>query len=166
MFQAVTPRILNPHEQGAPMDVEISVRERKPRSIQLGLGFSTVEQFRGELQWTHRNIWQEANQLRLSAKGSSIQQAAEAGFLMPYFLARRTSFSQTAFVRNQPRIDQDLLGTGGGFFGLENTTPGYSLFSIGAESRVTRQFTKVWSGSGGIELSRNQFSDVDPELID
>jgi outer membrane protein assembly complex protein YaeT len=165
MFQAVTPRVLNPHEQGAPMDVEISVRERKPRSIQLGFGFSTVEQFRGELQWTHRNIWQEANQLRLSAKGSSIQQAAEAGFLMPYFLARRTSFSQTAFARNQPRIDQDLLGAGGGFFGLENTTPGYSLFSIGAESRVTRQFTKIWSGSAGIELSRNQFSDVDPELI-
>ena len=57
MFQAVTPRVLNPNEQGAPMDVEISVRERKPRSVQLGFGFSTVEQFRGEVQWTHRNLW-------------------------------------------------------------------------------------------------------------
>ena len=37
MFQAVTPRVLNPDEQGAPMDVEISVRERKPRSVQVGL---------------------------------------------------------------------------------------------------------------------------------
>ena len=59
MFQAVTPRVLNPNEQGAPMDVEITVRERKPRSIQLGFGFSTVEQFRGEVQWTQRNLWEE-----------------------------------------------------------------------------------------------------------
>jgi outer membrane protein insertion porin family len=165
MFQAVTPRIVNPQDQGAPMDVEITVRERKPRSVQLGFGFSTVEQFRGEVQWTHRNIWQEANQLRLSAKGSSIQQAAEAGFLMPYFLARRTSFSQTVFARNQPRIDDDLLGFGDTLFGIQDTTPGYGLFSVGAETRVKRQFTKIWSGAAGIELSRNQFSDVDPELI-
>jgi outer membrane protein assembly complex protein YaeT len=165
MFQAVTPRVLNPNEQGAPMDVEISVRERKPRSVQLGFGFSTVEQFRGEVQWTHRNIWQEANQLSLTAKGSSIQQAAEARFLMPYFLTRRTSFSQTVFARNEPRIDDDLLGLGDTFFGIQDTTPGYGLFSVGGETRVARQFTRTWSGAGGIELSRNQFSDVDPELI-
>jgi outer membrane protein assembly complex protein YaeT len=165
MFQAVTPRVLNPEEQGAPLDVEIGVRERKPRSVELGFGFSTVEQFRAEARWTHRNIWAEANQFNLSAKGSSIQQAAEASFLMPYFLARRTSLSQTVYARNQPRLDDDLLGLGDTFFGIQDTTPGYGLFSIGAETRVRHQFTKVWSGAAGIELSRNQFSDVDPELI-
>ena len=82
MFQAVTPRVLNPDEQGAPMDVEISVRERKPRSIQVGFGFSTVEQFRGEVQWTNRNLWGGAEQLNLSGKASSIQQAAEARFFL------------------------------------------------------------------------------------
>ena len=102
MFQAVTPRVLNPNEQGAPMDIEIDVRERKPHSVQLGFGFSTVEQFRGEVQWTHRNLWGGAEQLNVSAKGSSIQQAGEARFLLPYFLAQRTSFAQTAFARNQP----------------------------------------------------------------
>lgn len=165
MFQAVTPRVLNPEEQGAPLDVEIGVRERKPRSVELGFGFSTVEQFRAEARWTHRNIWAEANQFNLSAKGSSIQQAAEASFLMPYFLARRTSLSQTVYARNQPRLDDDLLGLGDTFFGIQDTTPGYGLFSVGAETRVRHQFTKVWSGAAGIELSRNQFSDVDPELI-
>ncbi|HEX2278767.1 MAG TPA: outer membrane protein assembly factor BamA [Candidatus Tectomicrobia bacterium] len=165
MFQAVTPRVLNPDEQGAPMDVEIDVRERKPRSVELGFGFSTVEQFRAEARWTHRNIWAEANQLSLSAKGSSIQQAAEASFLMPYFLARRTSLSQTVYARNEPRLDDDVLGLGDTFFGIQDTTPGYGLFSIGAETRVRHQFTKIWSGAAGIEISRNQFSDVDPELI-
>ena len=166
MFQAVTPRVLNPDEQGAPMDVEITVRERKPRSVQLGFGFSTVEQFRGEVQWTQRNLWGGAESLNLSAKGSSIQQAAEARFFLPYFLTRRTSFAQTAFARNQPKIDEDQLSVGGGtLFGIENTTPGYSLFSVGTESRVRREFSRRLSGAGGVELSRNVFSDVDPDLI-
>jgi outer membrane protein insertion porin family/translocation and assembly module TamA len=165
MFQAVTPRRLNADEQGAPMDVEISVRERKPRSVVLGFGFSTVEQFRGEAQWIQRNLWGGAEQLNLSGKASSIQQEAQARFSWPYFLARRTSFTQTAFVRNQPRIDQDVLGLGDTFFGIEDTTPSYSQFSIGTESRVRRAFTRQLSGAGGVEFSRNIFSDVDPDLI-
>ena len=40
----------------------------------------------------------------LSAKASSIQQAAEGRFFLPYFLARRTNFTQTVFARNQPRL--------------------------------------------------------------
>jgi outer membrane protein assembly complex protein YaeT len=166
MFQAVTPRVLNPHEQGAPMDVAITVRERKPRSVQLGFGFSTVEQFRGEVQWTQRNLWGGAESLNLSAKGSSIQQAAEGRFLLPYFLARHTSFTQTAFARNQPRLDKDPLSLGGGtLFGIEDTTPRFSEFGVGTESRVRHEFSRRLSGSGGVELSRHVFSDVDPDLI-
>jgi outer membrane protein assembly complex protein YaeT len=166
MFQAVTPRVLNPNEQGAPMDVEITVRERKPRSVQLGFGFSTVEQFRGEVQWTQRNLWGGAESLNFSAKASSIQQAAEGRFLLPYFLARRTSFTQTVFARNQPRLDEDPLSLGGGtLFGIQDTTPRYSEFGVGTESRVRHEFSRRLSGSGGVELSRHVFSDVDPDLI-
>src|SRR4030095_1026264 len=102
-----TRRVLKTNEQGAPMDVEITVRERKPRSIQLGFGFSTVEQFRGEVQWTQRNLWGGAESLNSSAKASPIQQAGEGRFFLPYFLARRTNFTQTVFARNQPRLDND-----------------------------------------------------------
>jgi outer membrane protein assembly complex protein YaeT len=166
MFQAVTPRVLNPNEQGAPMDVEITVRERKPRSVQLGFGFSTVEQFRGEVQWTQRNLWGGAESLNFSAKASSIQQAAEGRFFLPYFLARRTSFTQTVFARNQPRLDEDPLSLGGGtLFGIEDTTPRYSEFGVGTESRVRHEFSRRLSGSGGVELSRHVFSDVDADLI-
>ena len=165
MFQAVTPRVLNPHELGEPMDVEITVRERRTRSVQLGLGFSTVEQFRGEAQWTHRNLWGGAEHLNFSAKASSIQQSAEGRFVLPYFLARRTSFTQTVFARNLPRIDEDKLGLGDTFFGIQDTTPRYSEFSVGTESRVRREFSRQLSGSGGLELSRHLFSDVDADLI-
>ena len=165
MFRAVTPRVLNPNEQGAPMDIEIDVLERKEHSVQLGFGFSTVEQFRGEVQWTDRNLWGGAEQLSVSAKGSSIQQAGEARFLLPYFLAQRTSLTQTAFARNQPKLTQDQLGFGNTLFSIEDTTPGYALFSVGGETRVKHQFSRTWSGAGGFEFSRNEFSNVDPDLI-
>ncbi len=166
MFQAVTPHVLNLNEPGAPLDVEITVRERKPHSIQLGFGFSTVEQFRGVVQWTLRNLWGGAESLNLSAKGSSIQQAAEGRFFLPYFLAQRTSFTQTVFARNQPRLDEDPLSLGGGtLFGIQDTTPRYSEFSVGTESRVRHEFSRRLSGSGGVELSHHVFSDVDPDLI-
>jgi outer membrane protein assembly complex protein YaeT len=165
MFRAVTPLVLNPNAQDAPMEMAINVLERQPHSVQVGFGFSTVEQFRGEVQWTHRNVWGGAEQLNLSAKGSSLQQAGEARLFLPYFLAQRTSFTQTAFARNQPKLTQDVLGLGNTLFSIENTTPGYALFSVGGETRVTRQFSRTWSGAGGVEFSRNTFSDVDPELI-
>lgn len=165
MFQGVTPRLLNLHEHNEPLDVEITVRERRPRSIQLGLGFSTVEQFRAEARWIHRNLWEHANQLTFSAKGSSIEQVGEVRFSMPYFLARRTGLTQTVFARNQPRLRDDQLGLGDTIFGIQDTTPGYALFSVGGETRVLRRFSRIWSGSAGFELSRNQFSDVDPALI-
>ncbi len=165
MFQAVTPRVRNPDEQGAPMDVAITVRERTPSSFQFGFGFSTVDQLRGEVQWTQRNLGGGAEQLHLSGRAASIHQAAEAHFFWPYFLTRRPSFTHTAFARNQPRIDQDLLRLGETFFGIQDTTPSYAQFSSGTESRVRRAFTRHLSGAGGVEFSRNVFSDVDPDLI-
>jgi outer membrane translocation and assembly module TamA len=73
--------------------------------------------------------------------------------------------TQTAFARNQPKLTEDALGLGDTLFGIEDTTPGYGLFSVGGETRVSRQLSRIWSGAGGFEISRNLFSDVDPDLL-
>ena len=41
-----------------------------------------------------------AESLNFSAKASSIQQAGEGRFFLPYFLARRTNFTQTVFAQS------------------------------------------------------------------
>ena len=110
------------------------------------MGTPVNDQMIAEARWTHRNIWAEANQFNLFAKGSSIQQSGEASFLMPYFLARRTSLSQRVYASNQPKIDDGLLGVGDTFFGIQDTTPGYGLFSIGGLVGAAGVSALLWAG--------------------
>ena len=104
MFQAVTPRALNPEAAGEPLDVEFEVIERKPHSLQFGLGYSTTEGFRTEVQWAHRNLFRGAQQLTLLNRFSSIDQRAEARLHLPYLLVERTTFTQTLFIRNEKEL--------------------------------------------------------------
>jgi outer membrane protein assembly complex protein YaeT len=163
MFQAVTPRLLNLEEEGAPLNVEIEMRERQPHSFQFGFGYSTVERFRGQVQWLHRNLWGGAEQLTLSGKISSIEQKFEARLHLPYLWNRHTSFTQTLFVRNEQEIDTGRFLDS--VFNIEDAQPAFDLFSYGGEARLEHQFTKTLSGFGGLSLSQNDFSNVNTAAL-
>ena len=78
---------------------------------------------------------------------------------LPYFLAPRTSFTQTLFARNEQEIG---FSPGGGVFGVSGEAqPAFDLFSVGTESRVEHRFTETLSGAVGLNFSRNDFSNVD-----
>lgn len=155
-FQAVTPRTLNPQAFGAPLDLAFDLRERTMHSVQVGLGVSSVEGFRAQAEWLHRNLFGDAEQLRLRTKVSSIVQSFEARLHFPYFLARRTTLTQTLFVRNEQDINTDPLG----LFNVKPAHPNFNLLSIGGETRVTHAVSRTLSLAAGLELSRNTFSKV------
>jgi outer membrane protein assembly complex protein YaeT len=165
MFQAVTPRARNPEEAGAPLDVDFEVRERKPHTVQVGAGFSTVEQFRLLVEWTHRNLFGGAQRFTLSGKASSIEQRFEAQLYLPYFLERRTSLSQTFFVRNEKEVAVDPSGFTNAVLLGDEAQPAFDLFSVGSETRLGRQFTRALNVATGLQLSRNEFSNVDTEAL-
>jgi len=159
MFQAVTPRALNPEAADEPLDVEFEVIERKPHGLQFSVGYSSTEGFRTRVEWTLRNLYAGAQQLTLSAQYSSIEQGGELKLRLPYFLAPRTAFTQTLFVRNEQEVG---INPGGGIFGVSGEAqPTFDLFSVGTESRVEHRFTERLSGVVGLNFSRNDFSNVD-----
>jgi len=142
-----------------PLDVEFEVIERKPHSLQFGLGYSTTEGFRTEGQWTYRNLFRGAQQLTLLGRFSSFEQKAEVKLHLPYFLAERTAFTQTLFARNQAKVG---INPSGSFFGVQDKAqPTFDLFSVGTESRVEHLFTETLSGALGLNFSRNEFRHVD-----
>jgi outer membrane protein assembly complex protein YaeT len=158
MFQAVTPRALNPEAVDEPFDVEFEVIERKPHALQFGVGYSTTEGFRTQAEWTHRNLFAGAQQLTLSTRYSSIEQRGEVKLRLPYFLAARTAFTQTVFARNEQEVG---FNPGGGIFGVSGEAqPAFDLLSVGTESRVEHRFTQTLSGAVGLNFSRNDFSNV------
>jgi outer membrane protein insertion porin family/translocation and assembly module TamA len=161
MFQAVTPRAVNFDQADAPLDIEMEVRERKPRTIQLGAGFSSVERFRLQVEWTHRNLFDGAEKLTVSGKVSSVEQVFEARLHLPYFLSRHTTFTQTIFVRNEQEVNTDPLGLSDALFNIEDAQPAFDLFSVGGETRIAYQFSRQLTGFAGLQLSSNQFTNVD-----
>ncbi|MGE3535846.1 MAG: outer membrane protein assembly factor BamA [Candidatus Tectimicrobiota bacterium] len=163
MFQAVTPRALNQEAGDEPLQVNFEVIERKPRSLQFGLGYSTTEGFRTEVQWAHRNLQAQANQLTLEGKISSIEQKGEIRLHLPYFLAARTSFTQTLFLRNEQEIDTNPLGE---LFGAQREAqPAFDLLSAGAETRLAHRVHEVLSGFVGLNVSRNDFRQVNRRAL-
>ena len=165
MFRTVTHRSLNPEATDAPLDVEFEVSERQPRSFEIGLGVSTVEQFRVQAKWTFRNVFGGAQHLSLDGKISSSGLAFETRFHLPHFFSRRTRFTQTVFVDSQKEINTDPLGLTDRILEIDDAQPAFDLLRYGGESRVDHQFTKTWGASAGVELSANAFSNVDPDAI-
>src|SRR6266581_6683063 len=158
MFQAVTPRALNPEAADEPLDVEFEVIERKPHGLQFGIGYSTTEGFRTQVEWTHRNLFAGAQQLTLLTRFSSFEQRGEVRLRLPYFLAERTAFTQTLFAFNQQLVG---VSPGGAFFGVSGRAqPAFDLFSVGTESRVEHRFTETLTGVAGLNFSRNNFRHV------
>jgi outer membrane protein insertion porin family len=166
MFRSVTPRLLNINEAGSPLDIEFEVHERKPRTFQLGIGASSVESLRYEVKWIHRNLFKEAERLSLLARISGIQQGMEAELNEPYFLNRDTSLTHKLFVLNNKRIDTDPFGILDSIFDIVDPQPGYSLLTMGGESRIEHDFSKRLTGTLGIELTQNDFYDIDPSLVE
>jgi outer membrane protein assembly complex protein YaeT len=165
MFQAVTPRALNFEDTEAPLDVAFEVRERKPRTIRLGVGFSTVESMRFLAEWSHHNLFGGAQQLALTAKVSGIEQGFEGRLYFPYFLAPRTTFTQTLFVRNEQFLDFFPFTLLSNVFNIVDPNPAYDLLSVGSEARVEHRISRPLSISGGLELSLNVFRNVNLDAL-
>ncbi len=169
MFQAVTLNELsleepdNPSniEPDLPWNIQVVVRERKPRTIEFGIGASSVDRFRIRVAWTHRNVFGGAERLTFEGKLASFVQEANASLQFPYFLARRTRFTQTLFVRNEEEFNTDPLGLLDSLFAIEDPQPDFDLFSMGGISRVEHGLSKTWSAAAGLDLSYNDFRQVD-----
>lgn len=161
MFNSVTPRALNLDQANAPLNVKIEVNERTPRTGRLGIGASSVESMRYEAEWVHRNLFGEAERLSLLARLSGIQQGLEAELREPYFMNRNNSLVHKLFVLNNKRIETDPFGIIESAFDIVDPQPAYDLLTIGGESRLNHRFPGRLKGALGLELTNNDFYNVD-----
>lgn len=77
---------------GAPpvVPMEIQVAEKSHREIKIGVGYSTEDEFRTQLEWRHLNWLGGGRRLSVAGKYSSIALSGAINFVQPHFLTPRT----------------------------------------------------------------------------
>lgn len=161
IIRAVTTRALNLEQATGPLDVSFQVIERKPRTGEFGIGASSLESFRYQAKWTHRNVFGKAEEFSMLARVSGIQQGLETELFDPYVLSRKNSLTHRLFALNNKSIDTDPFGIMNTLFDIVDPYPAYDFVTFGGGSRLEHDFTKKLRGTLGLELTANRFYDVD-----
>ena len=130
LFHAVNMELQQADEKPRQVPIRIRVAEKEPRSIRLGAGYSTDEEFMGQAAWQHRNWLGGGRRLSVALRLSAIQRSIGATFVQPYFLAHDTALHSDAqqgqedeetyllnYSRLRPRIERHFSPTFSGFVG-------------------------------------------------
>ena len=108
------------------VDVDMRVRERKPRWIDAGVGSGTAERFRSTVEWGHRNLLGRGLQgglssvLAFNGEGRFLLSRSETSLLEPWLFRTRTRGIATVYYersddRDDPRWVTSLDGKGFSF---------------------------------------------------
>ncbi|MCP4579500.1 MAG: outer membrane protein assembly factor [Deltaproteobacteria bacterium] len=131
------PEKVDPQGQ-LPMTVEL--KERSPRTIRLGLEYTTDYGPGVNSSWTHRNLFGMAEKLTASAIINKETRTALLRFAKPMFLNRDNTFiSQIAFN--------------------DETTDAYNATSGIATVILQQQFTKAFRMGGGLGFHLSRVKD-------
>jgi translocation and assembly module TamA len=93
-----TVRIVNGKEvtDAGEVPMTIYLTERQPRSIGAGISYNTSEGFGANTFWEHRNLFGNAEKLRLSADFAQSRLGLVANYRQPDFLRKDTDLLGTA----------------------------------------------------------------------
>jgi translocation and assembly module TamA len=131
-------------EADGTLPVTITVVERQHRSVGVGASYSTSEGVGGEVFWEHRNLLGRQERLRLSARGTEIDQAVSATFRKPHFKRR----------------DQDLLARASV---SREETDAFDARSLFLFAGLERQVSDEWRVAAGVPVEYSLLDDREGE---
>jgi len=80
------------------------VKEAKKQTVRVGVGYGTVEQFRGQLQWEIRDFLGDGRRLQINAKASSLVQLLAGQFTQPYFLTPHSYLTVDGGIQHEDQV--------------------------------------------------------------
>jgi translocation and assembly module TamA len=149
VFESVKVKPAESLDDGGRLPVDVEVVERDRRFIGFGVNYSTNDGAGGKAYWGHRNLFGEAEQLRLDAdvsgigenEWSEINYGLSADFLKPDFLTQRQDLhSNLALVQEYDRETFDKKAATF-LLGLDRRLSDTLSVSLGGEaefSEITR----------------------------
>lgn len=119
-------------EQGSLPDrmvVNVKVEEQATGELNVGVGFSSLENFIFDFSIAERNLMGKGQTLRLGVKASGYSKSVDVGFTEPYFMGRSISAGVDLFHRD---TDQSRYSS-------------YEQTSTGGSLRAGMQISEYWS---------------------
>ena len=113
VFRSVALSLPDSVAEASPVDIVVSVSERLPRRLKLGLGYDTEEQVRGSLAWLHRNLWGGGTQVSAESAASALETRGTVSVAHPYILGSKTWLKLTGFVEHQRPVEVRVKRAGG-----------------------------------------------------
>jgi outer membrane protein insertion porin family len=104
------------------MRVTVEVTEKHTGQFQVGMGFSSIENFIAQAQITEQNFLGQGQTVSLQVQMSSMRQIFMLNFWEPYFLDSKWTFAFRLFNTIMAQVDYNKESTGG------ELTLGHSLF--------------------------------------
>lgn len=118
LFQSVDIAPVKPVGANGQVPIKITVKERPPRSIGVGVNYSTDVGPGAQAFWENRNLLGQGERLRIAVTGSSIEQGVEGTFRKPLFRSRSQDLIADGQLKNKT-TDAYNERTGSAFVGLE-----------------------------------------------
>lgn len=135
LFQFVTISVPE-QEHDSTLNLLLRVREAPLRSVQASVGFGTEELARGQLNWIHRNAFDQGHRFTATGRASFIQQSLNFDYLFPYFYNNKSSIVISPFLQHQ----------------LEKS---FELFSGGVTNSFIYQYQENFTASSSYEFAKN-----------
>jgi len=140
LISSVNSRISEPY--GGLVDVTFVLKERRHRTVKLGVGYTSSEGAGVSAGWEHRNVLHRGEKIEVETKVNPVQQKLTGNLLVPRFLHDKQNFTATAETSNEDRDS-------------------YSAEAVKVGATISRQLSKHRTASIGAEL---KFSQVDEQV--
>ncbi|WP_417463617.1 outer membrane protein assembly factor BamA [Kordiimonas sp.] len=131
------------------MVLEVNVEEQATGELNLGAGFSSLENFIFDFSIRERNLMGKGQDLRLGLRLSGTRQEIDLGFTEPYFMGRNVAAGFDIFAR---KIDSSSYGS---YFDTK---------SIGFSLRAGMAINEFWTLSTRYTLRQDDVSLLDNYL--
>ena len=146
LFHSIHMEFQQETEKPRQVPIRIRVAEKEPRSIRLGAGYSTDEEFIGLAAWQHRNWLGGGRRLSAELRLSAIQRSIGATFVQPSFLTHDTALHIDA---KQGQEDEDT----------------YLLNYSRLRPRIERHFSPTFSGFVDYRIEFLKFNEVGSSTV-
>lgn len=153
LFESVVVEVAEPDRPVVEVPTRITVKESDINKFAYSFGYGTEEQFSGEAQWRHLNLFGGGRAGTIRGRWSSIDRGGEAAFRQPYLFTSKLSLQVSAYVWEWDEPVYSVLSRGGS---------GSLSYPIGRLNRVTATYLHQFETN---QIPIDALADSSPTLL-